>query len=225
MLQDQDTETLPLRGELPEEEPRAWVEPAVQRDSILAERFHVVRHLASGGMGEVFEAFDQALRIPVALKSLRRELEPGLRAASLEREVRLARRVSHPNVVRVFEFFPGRGCAPAFFTMELLEGKTLASFLAGAGRLEPAEALPIGEQIVAGLAAVHAHAIVHGDVKSGNVFLCSEPEGSHGTRVVLGDFGVARTLDTDSVEGPEPREVPIGSPHYMAPEQLSSGAM
>src|SRR5262249_15180511 len=126
-------------------------------------------------------------------------------------------------VLRVFEFFPARGNAPAFFTMELLEGETLASRLARVGRLTPMDALPLVTQIAAGLEAVHVQGVVHRDLKTRNVFVCPQP-GSRGTpRVVVGDFGVARGLVADPRDRAEQVEMRIGSPHYMAPEQLTSG--
>ncbi|HVP59993.1 MAG TPA: serine/threonine-protein kinase [Myxococcaceae bacterium] len=223
MLQDDITEALPAAGELPEAKPEASVQTVLPTSSVLADRFHLVRHLATGGMSEVFEAFDVALRIPVALKHLRRDLHRGLHAARLEHEVRLARRVSHPNVLRVFEFFPAQGTAPAFFTMELLEGETLGSLLARVGRLAPLDALPIAEQIAAALAGIHARCVVHRDLKTRNIFLSPEVGKGGVPRVVVGDFGVARALVADPRDAADPTEPRFGSPHYMAPEQLTSG--
>jgi eukaryotic-like serine/threonine-protein kinase len=198
--------------------------------AVLAGRFRVVAFRGEGGMGRVYEAEDLALGERVALKLVHPQIagdESFLKR--FKREIHLARQVTHPNVCRVFDLFvhSGSGSAAAgplageivFFSMELLEGETLSERLAEAGALAPAEALPIAEQLAAGLEAAHQAGVLHRDLKSGNVFLAG---GSGGLRAVITDFGVARYSSPEAVGATtlsgEGRL--IGSPAYMAPEQV-----
>ena len=196
----------------------------------VAGRFVIVRFIARGGMGEVYEANDTALRTRVALKTLRPEFAAD--ANSLERfrrEVLLARSVAHPNVCRVFELHstPLEDGPLHFLTMEFLEGESLASLLERRGRLSTLEALPLFRQIAAALDAAHAHGVVHRDLKPSNVLLVERdgPVGSEGLRVVVTDFGIARALSTSRKEfettgGTGTNEF-LGTPDYIAPEQVS----
>jgi serine/threonine protein kinase len=130
-------------------------------------------------MGEVYEAEDQELRVEVALKTIRpRAREDDMALERFKREILLARRVSHPNVCRIFDLGvhllerPGGEREPVLFlTMELLRGETLAARLERAGRMPSAEALPIVRQIAAAVDAAHRAGIIHRDFKSENVFL------------------------------------------------------
>jgi eukaryotic-like serine/threonine-protein kinase len=189
-------------------------------------RYRVVRFVARGGMGEVYEAEDLELRGRVALKTIHAAAadEPGA-VERFKREIQLARRVTHPNVCRIFdvgyhELAPERPPL-AFLTMELLEGETLAARLRRAGRLAPPAALAIARQLAEALAAAHEAGVVHRDFKPENVFLVP---GREGERAVITDFGIARpggeerlgaTLTSDGNV--------IGTPAYMAPEQVEGG--
>lgn len=197
--------------------------------SIVATRFRVLRLLGRGGMGEVYEALDNELGELVALKTIR--TTHATLPSSIERfrqEVRLARRVVHPNVCRVLEF--GRhqveGAVPVYFlTMELLRGEPLSRYLRRQGRLSPLESVAIARQICAGLSAIHAQGVLHRDIKPSNVMLCSGPgdadaQGTAPRRAVLLDFGIARSLELQTT-GPSNRAL-IGTPDYMAPEQLQA---
>jgi TonB family protein len=192
---------------------------AVEEGELLAGRYRLVRFIASGGMGEVWEAQDQSLGEHVALKTIRVD---AVGPDSLERfrsEVRLARRIAHRNVCRVFEF--GEHLRPSgekvsFLTMELLRGRPLDDVLRQRGRFSPTEALPVLEQLAAALDAAHREGIVHRDFKSPNVFLEEEPGG---TRVVVTDFGLARALGSDVRLTQDPKQM-MGTPGYMAPEQV-----
>jgi len=139
-------------------------------------------------MGEVFEAQDLTLGATVALKTIRRELSGKASSlARLRREVVLARRVTHPNVCRIFEFFESPEVA--FLTMEFLEGETLAERPRRTGPQPPQEALGILGDVAAGLEAIHRSGIVHRDVKPGNVILVDA--GARGRGAVVTDFGIA----------------------------------
>lgn len=188
--------------------------------AVVGGRYRVTRVLGQGGMGTVHEAEDLELRTRVALKTLR----PGLarQPEAVERirsETLLARRVSHPNVCRVFDL--GRHGDAVFITMELLEGETLAQRIARSGPLSPGEALLLAEQVAAGLAASHEAGVVHADFKPGNVVLC-EPGGTGRPRAVVTDFGVARAAEAP---GESTGGTVVGTPEYMAPEQVTGGTV
>jgi eukaryotic-like serine/threonine-protein kinase len=196
----------------------------------LAGRYRISAFLGRGAVGEVYEAFDQELGDAVAIKILRPEIARDERVLQrFRREIQLARRVTHPNVCRVFDLVhhissqtgeaaPGSPSDQVFLTMELLRGETLEQLLARQGRMSTAEALPVIGHIVAALAAAHAHGVVHRDLKSGNIFLV--PEAS-GTRAVVTDFGLAWSSieANDSASLTATGEL-VGSPAYMAPEQV-----
>jgi serine/threonine protein kinase len=199
--------------------------PSFDNLAVLAGRFRITRLIGAGGIGEVYEAMDNRTGDTVAIKALR----PGLAGdhafvARLLTEVEVSRRIEHPNVCRVLEFYPPgteSGGREAFFTMELLNGETLAQRIARSGRLTAAEALPIARQVGAGLAEVHALNIVHGDLKPANIMLVHDE--IRGERAVLMDFGLARTNVADAVQ--TNRGPCLGTPGYMAPEQFRRGPL
>jgi serine/threonine protein kinase len=203
----------------------AWhPQPTLPPGHVLANRYRLVRFIGRGGMGEVYEAEDQALGDRIALKTLKAEVASSPRlGARLKREVQLARKVTHPNVCRVFDlgYHPG-GSSPSqlvFLTMELLPGETLRQRLLRAGRLSTAEALPIVRQLASALGAAHAAGVIHRDFKSDNVILLEQPGGP---RAVLTDFGLARAVEpTDPALSSS--GALIGTAAYMAPEQIESG--
>jgi len=160
-------------------------------------------------MGEVYRADDLTLGQAVALKFLpdAAARDSGL----LERfrnEVRIARRVSHPNVCRVYDVGDVEG--QTFFTMEYVDGEDLASLLRRIGRLPPDKAVEIARQLCAGLAAAHAKGVLHRDLKPANIMLDGRGQ------VVITDFGLAGVVD-DIREA----DVRSGTPAYMAPEQIA----
>ncbi|HKN15349.1 MAG TPA: protein kinase [Candidatus Sulfotelmatobacter sp.] len=194
---------------------------------VLAGRFRIVRFIAGGGMGEVYEADDQELRERVAVKTIRPEILVQSNAmARFKREVLLARKVTHPNVCRIFDLFRhrpeggGERDEIVFISMELLRGKSLAARLKERGRMGMGEALPLIGQMASALAAAHDVGIVHRDFKPGNVVLVGVP-GQDTERAVVTDFGLAlQSLASD--EGISFSTGPglLGTPAYMAPEQL-----
>ncbi|HEX7180920.1 MAG TPA: serine/threonine-protein kinase, partial [Thermoanaerobaculia bacterium] len=190
---------------------------------ILAGRYRIAAFLGAGAVGEVYEAEDLELGSRVAVKILRPGIAGDDRAfRRFKQEIQLARRVTHPNVCRTYDLVyhrePAGGPSRVFLTMELLRGETLADRLARRGRMEPAEALPVVRQIAEALSAAHAAGVVHRDLKTSNVFLVDHPAGM---RAVVTDFGLAWSTEQDAsaatltVAGEM-----LGSPAYMAPEQV-----
>ncbi len=188
-------------------------------------------------MGEVYEAEDFELNERVALKTVRLEVAEDERAVSrFKYEIQLARKVTHPNVCRIFDLGYHRASGPGsmgvvdimFLTMELLEGNTLSDCLRNSGPMSVAEALPIIRQMAAGLAAAHEAGIIHRDFKSANVILVSRPADGIGSgsgdlqRAVITDFGLARrsVVAGDDASALSQTGIVVGTPAYMAPEQV-----
>jgi len=182
---------------------------------LLADRFRIVREVAQGGMGIVYEATDIRLGRRVALKCARSGFHQ-----RLPPEVRHASEISHPNVCKIFDIHTASTAHGEidFLTMEFIEGETLSERLRAAPLTE-AEAREIADQLCAGLAEAHRKGVIHGDLKSNNVILTSTLDG--GLRAVITDFGLARCLDPvgESAHGQILQSAPVGgAPAYMAPE-------
>ncbi|WP_437731413.1 protein kinase domain-containing protein [Sorangium sp. So ce1335] len=178
----------------------------------IAGRYEILGLLGTGGMGSVYRVRDVELDEVVALKMLRRDLADS--AGMLERfrqEVKLARRVTHRNVARTFDF--GDHDGEKFLTMECVDGESLHSVLARTGPMPAQQVIGIGCALCDGLGAAHAAGIVHRDLKPENVLL------DRGGRVVITDFGIARTSSGPSAG--ESSGFVLGSPAYMSPEQLT----
>ena len=188
--------------------------------AVLEHRFLVKRFIGSGGMGEVYEVFDQRLRERAAVKVLRTELARDEQLVErFRREIRLARRIAHPNICRVFDLGDETGPtgeALYFYEMELVEGETLAALLSRDGPLPEAEAAEIARQLASGLTAAHDAGIVHRDLKPANIIL------SPGTppRAVITDFGLAVASRPDTTSLYRSTGLALGTPGYMAPEQV-----
>lgn len=206
--------------------------PRLSPGEQLAGRFSVVRFVAQGGMGAVYEANDVMVRTKVALKVLEGRISADASAIErFRREVLLARRVSHPNVCRVYELYQATtstGRPIHFLTMEFLEGETLAARIGRTGRMSKEVALPLVEQMCQGLQAAHTEGVIHRDFKSGNVMLVPRSAGSSegAYRVAITDFGIARALEQPGVMGDEALTGGggiLGTPDFMAPEQVTGG--
>jgi len=213
---DQDTIVTPASPRTPTPRP-----PALASGTLLAGRFRIARFIARGGMGEVYEAEDQVLGERVALKTIRADVADDERSMErFLREVHLARRVTHPNVCRIFDVFHHGELA--FLTMELLPGETLAERIGKSGRMTPSQALPLVVAMADALGAAHDAGIIHRDFKSGNVMLVPDPRRPGETRVVVTDFGLARGRETEgaSARPLTKSEAVLGTPDYMAPEQI-----
>jgi serine/threonine protein kinase len=191
---------------------------------VVGGRYRIVRLIGAGAVGEVYEAHDETVGEAVALKTLRAGVaDESVSIERFRREIQLARKVTHRNVCRTFDV--GRheqGALPplTFITMELLRGETLSEALAARGRYRTEDALPLVEQMAAGLAAAHAAGVIHRDFKPGNLMLV--PEGAGPPRAVITDFGLARRYSLDEISITVTGEA-VGTPLYMAPEQVVTG--
>jgi serine/threonine protein kinase/tetratricopeptide (TPR) repeat protein len=190
--------------------------------AIVAGRFHVVRPIARGGMGEVYEAHDDRLHMNVALKAIRPELISDPESIErFRREVRVTREIAHAHICRVFDLVehvlppsparPNGGTLPCL-TMQLLQGQTLETWVDSHRPAPASEVLPLVVQIADALHTLHEAGIVHRDLKPSNVMLVDGPDGP---RAVLTDFGLARRLDAGLFET---QHAVQGAPYYMAPE-------
>src|SRR5262245_8199395 len=189
-------------------------------DAAMPERlaqYRVLSQRGQGGMGVVYEAFDERLERKVALKLIRTgALDPTMRMR-FWREARTAAAISHPNVCQVFDVGDADGLM--FLAMELLEGQSLAQRL-GTGPLPLAETVNIALGLLAALGALHDKQLVHRDVKPSNLFLTA-----HGVKLL--DFGLTMqsqsgpATETRAADGPltMPGQL-LGTPSYMAPEQI-----
>lgn len=195
----------------------------LSQGDVLCGRFELIAPLGRGGMGEVWEAKDRQLGEAVAIKTIAtNHLGDATSLARFKREIQLARRVSHPNVCRVYDLFEDAGITPprVFLTMERLEGATLAERLKRDGPIPRAEALSLFRQITAGLAAAHDAGVVHRDLKPANVMLTVT---GGAQRAVVMDFGLARAPEAEGGDVHTATGALVGTPEYMAPEQIAGG--
>jgi len=180
--------------------------------ALMGQRFEILAVLGSGGMGVVYKARDRELDDLVALKMLRKELL-GDRANldRLKAEIKLARRITHPNVLRTHDFGEIEGLP--YISMEYVRGVTLRYLLDQTNRLPYSAGLRLAKQLCAGLGAAHAQGVMHRDIKPENLIL--EPTGN----AKLMDFGIARPIKRAEAGQTEAGFI-VGTPLYLSPEQL-----
>jgi len=180
--------------------------------SLLGSRFEILSVLGAGGMGMVYKARDRELDDLVALKMIRPEVAGDRELVDrLKSELKLARKITHPNVLRTFDFGEVEGIP--FISMEYVRGLTLRAMLERSGRLPYTAGLRLARQILSGLAAAHELGILHRDIKPENVILDATGNSK------LMDFGLARPVER-SEPGQTRAGFVVGTPHYLAPEQL-----
>lgn len=180
----------------------------IETDVLLGGRYRLVRRMAAGGMGQVWEAEDTVLHRMVAIKVLSEGLSADpVSAERFRREAQAAAGLSHSNVAGVFDY--GEDDGTQFIVMELIEGETLADRIAREGRLDPREATRIASEVASALEVAHEAGIVHRDIKPGNVMLTRTGE------VKVLDFGIA------AAAGPNLTATgfTIGTAAYLSPEQ------
>ncbi len=185
-------------------------------ETTLGDAYRIGRELGGGGMSRVFMAEEIALERQVVIKVLPPELAASVSIARFHREILLAARLQHPNIVPVLAAGGVEGLP--YYTMPYVEGESLRQRLARDGALAPAEGLRILRDVAAALAYAHEKGIIHRDVKPGNVLLA-------GGAAMVADFGLAKALWVSS--GESERAVTrvgdsVGTPAYMAPEQLDA---
>jgi len=191
-----ETQTLPPFSEL---EPGA----------LFAERYQVIEKLGMGGMGRVYKVYDTKIKEKIALKLLRPEIT--FEEKTVERfrsEIRLARRIAHKNVCRMFDW--GEFSHLFYITMEYVPGENLKNIIRMSGPLHVNKAVDYAKQLCEGLAEAHRWDIVHRDLKPHNVMI--DPTGT----VRIMDFGIARSILTEGWTG---EGIAVGTPEYMSPEQ------
>jgi len=177
---------------------------------LLAGRYDILAELGRGGMGRVYKAHDRELREVVAIKTLLSPPGDGSHDEDrLLRELQICRKITHPNVVRVFDL--GRFSGGIFVTMEFLEGESLDKIVARKETMTLARIRSILTEISAGLGEAHALGIVHRDLKPSNVLVTP-------SRLKILDFGIARLLSSETRL--TQAGFAVGSPMYMSPEQL-----
>src|SRR6266581_4886141 len=187
----------------------------LQPGTLFANRYEVKELLGTGGMGVVYRAFDRELQEPVAIKTLRPEAVAG-DGVALERfkqEIRLARKITHRNVVRTYDL--GEANGRYYLTMECVEGTSLKQLIVTRGRLPVPVVLTIGKQLCRALEVAHEQGVIHRDIKPQNIVV--DPTGF----LKVMDFGIARLATPATGKGLTQEGMSIGTPDYMSPEQLS----
>jgi serine/threonine-protein kinase len=204
---------------MPSPEPPAAIQSAYKAGDVLAHRYRLIEPIGEGGMGSVWRARSLGLDLDVALKLIRRDTEVPHAGERLLKEARAAARVVHPSAVRVFDYSVTDAGDP-FLVMELLTGTSLATRLAESGPLAAMEAVQLLLPVIGALSVAHREGIVHRDVKPANIMLIDESG-----RVIpkLIDFGIAGVAATAWSRKLTATGMLLGSPIYMAPEQVRGG--
>ena len=180
---------------------------------LLADRYRVIRRLGAGGMAAVYLARDERLDRNVAVKRMHTVERDDIDARRFEREAKLGASLSHPNLVSIFD--AEQDDESVLLIMEYVEGETLGDVLAR-GEVEPRRAIEIVRAVAEALDHAHAAGIVHRDIKPANVLL-----GQDGS-VKLADLGIAKAVERTDITG---TGTVLGTPGYMAPEQLQGGEL
>lgn len=196
-----------------------WAAPAEANwvpGALVGKAYRLGDRIGEGGFGSVFRAVREADGVPAAIKILSREAmgrDDGI--ARFQREANLAMRLRHESTIRVLGSGDAGDGTP-YIAFELLEGTSLDVVLA-AGALSQGKAVTVANALLGSLGEAHALGIVHRDVKPANVFICTKPDGL----VKLLDFGVAKSTEPTNEMGLTKDGLMVGTPAYMAPEQIS----
>jgi len=180
--------------------------------SVFAGRYQIIEELGKGGMGKVYRAIDKKLNEQVALKLIKPEISSSKKTIErFHNELKLARKISHRNVGRMFHLGDEQGTH--YITMEYVPGEDLRSMIRMSGQLGIGTAISIAKQICAGLSEAHSLGIIHRDLKPSNIMIDKKGQ----ARIM--DFGIARSLKAKGITG---AGVIIGTPQYMSPEQVEA---
>jgi eukaryotic-like serine/threonine-protein kinase len=187
----------------------------LQPGGVFASRYEIRGIVGMGGMGVVYRAWDTQLGEAVAIKTLRMDAAAAEPAAldRFKQEIRLARKITHRNVVRTHDI--GEVDGTYFITMELVEGQSLKYLIQSRGALAPNVVLTVGKQLCRALEVAHEQGVIHRDIKPQNLIV--EPSGT----LKVMDFGIARLAKR--TQGMTQAGMAVGTPEYMAPEQLMGG--
>jgi serine/threonine-protein kinase len=190
-----------------------------KKGHVIAGKYQLEGTLGTGGMGAVFEVSHRITGKRFAVKWLL----PNLTAESdavmrFIREAQVAGRVDHPNVVEVYDV--GQEGDSFYMVMELLQGEPLSEYLGREGKLTPQQVCSILIPVMSGLSAAHAAGVIHRDLKPDNIYVCRGPHGEHVPKVL--DFGISKmsNLAGEVTSGITRAGMVMGTPHYMAPEQV-----
>ncbi len=209
---DCGTSLIPLTGSPPSSPTETQTLPPffeLETGSLFAERYQVIEKLGMGGMGRVYKVYDTKIKEKIALKLLKPEITFEEKIVERFRsEIRLARRIAHKNVCRMFDL--GEYSHLFYITMEYVPGENLKNIVRISGPLHVDKAIYYTQQICEGLAEAHRWDIVHRDLKPHNIMI--DPTGS----VRIMDFGVARSVHAKGWTG---EGIAVGTPEYMSPEQ------
>ncbi|MHB1313756.1 MAG: serine/threonine-protein kinase, partial [Gemmatimonadaceae bacterium] len=186
--------------------------------TVVADRYHILKKLGEGGMGQVY----LAEHVKMGRKSALKVMNPGMNQdadaiARFNREAANASRLNHPNICAIYDF----GETPdglIYLAMEFIEGQSLTSLIEKSGALPPARAAAIIHQSADALQVAHDAGIVHRDLKPDNIMIAKNRDGSDLAKVV--DFGIAKAHSSDAQKVTKTGLV-VGTPEYMSPEQLS----
>ena len=178
---------------------------------VLGERYEIISRIGAGGMADVYKAQDHKLNRLIAVKVMKAEFrEDTSFVTKFQKEAQAAAKLSHPNVVNVYDVGEDRGLY--YIVMELVEGITLKNYIARKGKLSVKEATSIAIQVSLGLEAAHNVGIIHRDVKPQNIIISTDG------KVKLSDFGIAKAINSNTITANV-----MGSVHYSSPEQVRGG--
>ncbi len=187
---------------------------------VLLDRVRIIRPIARGGMGRVYLGEQTRMKRPCAVKVLDSRFTGGPDAADFTRrfllEASIAAKLAHPHVVTIFDY--GETPDGCFIAMEFLTGRSLSEELSKHGRLVPERAIHVTKQVARALREAHALGVVHRDVKPGNIFLLKQDDDEDFVKVL--DFGLVQDSKTSEARDHASSDAIMGSPRYMAPEQV-----
>ncbi len=180
----------------------------LERGALFAERYEIIEELGRGGMGWVYRVLDKKIHEEVALKLIKPEIADSKTIERFSRELKMARRISHKNVCRMYHLSEESGTH--YITMEYIPGETLKSMIRMTKQLSVGTAVSIAEQVCEGLNEAHRLGVIHRDLKPQNIMIDKQ-----GIARIM-DFGIARSLESEGTTQPG---IIIGTPEYMSPEQ------